>query len=306
MRLFDLHCDTATECYDKNEALTDNTCVVSINKAKRLFDAYAINFTVFSHDNLDADFAYRRAKRVLGYIKSFLGGDAQPKTLDGTLKRTDLSENSEFVLLSLENSLPVCDNIAYVSEFYDLGVRMISPTWNASNPIAGGCYDDCGFTEYGYKFIEECAHLGITVDVSHLGEKGFWQLLERTYGPIIASHSCARALRDHPRNLTDEQIKALSSRGGIVGLNLWKELLNDNGNPDYDDVYAHISHMACLGGESLPAIGSDFDGADMSECLSGPEYLPRLYEYLLSKGFSESFCQKIFFDNAFDYFTKIL
>ncbi|MEG1448601.1 MAG: membrane dipeptidase, partial [Oscillospiraceae bacterium] len=147
----------------------------------------------------------------------------------------------------------------------------------------------------------------IVLDVSHLNDKSFYEVCENATKPFVASHSNARSVCHMLRNLKDDQLKIIFDGGGVVGINFYPKFIERYKSKDYlDDIYAHIEHMLSLGGENSSALGSDFDGADMEDKMPNQEYLFRLYEYLLSRNIDEKIINKIYYDNAYSFFKKIL
>jgi len=197
---------------------------------------------------------------------------------------TEPGETRTGALLTLEGADGLEGSLMYARIAYDLGVRALGLTWNHANWAADGVREPRGggFTAAGKRLVAECDRLGVVLDVSHLSVKGFWELLELSGRPPIASHSNALALCDHPRNLSDDQIRALLGAGGVIGLTFVPYFLRGDGRPAaIDDVLRHLDHVCALGGEAQVGFGSDFDGID--EWVSGleqPEGYDRLEEAL--------------------------
>jgi membrane dipeptidase len=168
-------------------------------------------------------------------------------------------------ILSVEGAHPLGSEPKRLDELYELGVRALGLTWENSNDFASSAQDEesgsgSGLTPLGRKLVARMNALGMIVDVSHSGEKTFWDCIKLSGAPIIASHSCARALCDHYRNLTDEQIRALSDKGGVIGVNFYPRYLVKRGSAYVATVIRHIQHFVEVGGIECAAIGSDFDG----------------------------------------------
>lgn len=184
-----------------------------------------------------------------------------------------------------------------LSEFYERGVRIIGLAWNDKNQYASGNTTDSGLTEDGRDLILSMNDLGVTLDLSHLNEKSFWEAIEVTNHIPIASHSNARSITDHPRNLKDEQLKAISERGGVIGLVLYNYFLKKGGqNPTLEDIFTHADYIINLCGEDHLGIGSDLDGADVEDFpqeIRTIADLPKIAEYFLVKGYSEERVRKI-------------
>ena len=177
------------------------------------------------------------------------------------------------------------------------GVRMLTLNWNGENRIAGGSKTDKGLTDFGKRVIREMNGLKMLCDLSHLNEKSFYSVIELADYPI-ATHSNCREVCNCPRNLSDNQLKLIAEKGGIVGLCFYPEFL---GGDVLEKLYRNIYHMLELGMENNIAIGSDFDGADMSGSLCDISKIPFLYDKLLKKGINKPILDKIFYKNAENY-----
>lgn len=203
--------------------------------------------------------------------------------------------------LSVEGAeLLDCDE-GKLADAWEKGVRMVNLTWNFANPLSGSNADEPGrgLSERGRSFVRRMQALGVIVDVSHLSDPGFWDVAELSQAagvPFIASHSNARALCPHKRNLTDEQFAAIIRCRGAAGLNLCDRFLAEE-VPTLDDAVAHIEHFLALGGEENVAIGGDWDGCDLCEGVEDVSGIGLLYERLLRRNYSETLVQKIFYYN---------
>lgn len=168
-----------------------------------------------------------------------------------------------------------------------------------------------GLTEKGIAFVEEMERLGMIVDISHLSDAGIWDVFRYTRKPFVASHSNARSIASHPRNLTDEMIRALSERGGVAGINYCASFLYDA--PDGEkklsrvtDMAAHIRHMKQIGGIQCIGLGSDFDGISCDLEMKSPADLPLLAGELRKGGFTESEIEAIFYKNVLRVYRELL
>ena len=166
-----------------------------------------------------------------------------------------------------------------------------------------------GLTDIGKKLVNEAQSLGITIDVSHLNEPSFWDVFDITEKPFFASHSNVHSVANHPRNLTDDQIKAIYEKHGTVGINFSMGFLNAEkpGEEDYDmnfdTVKKHIDHIINITDINTVAIGSDFDGATMPNCLKDCSKFPDLWNYLLDNGYSKQDINKISHENLLQLFS---
>jgi membrane dipeptidase len=208
------------------------------------------------------------------------------------------------VMASIEGAYAFSEQtgIELLRQYDDLGIRMLSLTWNYSNALgegAEGIYLDGtasrgGLTDLGRSVIAEMNRLGIVIDVSHLNEATFWHVLAETRAPVIASHSSVYALCPHVRNLTDRQIQAIAGNGGVVQVNYHRPFLSaDPDSATLATVVDHIDAVVALVGVDHVGLGSDFDGAKMPLGLEDAAKVPRITRELLSRGYSEADIRKI-------------
>ncbi|MDR3288164.1 MAG: dipeptidase [Peptococcaceae bacterium] len=205
------------------------------------------------------------------------------------------------LLLSVEGGEILDGQLFMLDIIYRLGVRALGLTWNQRNALADGVdEEETGgrLTRFGRQVIRRMNTLGMLIDVSHLNQAGFWQVLEISDRPVIASHSCAQALCPHRRNLTDDQLRALAVKRGVAGVNFAPAFLVAEGAARLHDVIRHIQHMADIAGVEVIGLGSDFDGIP-----EGPEGLehagcyPQLIEALSKAGFASREISQITHEN---------
>ncbi len=207
-------------------------------------------------------------------------------------------------ILHFEGAEAIDPEFAFLRVAYRLGLRSLGLTWSRPNIFAEGVGpgdSGRGLTLLGRELVRACNELGILVDVSHLNDAGFWDVLAHSSRPVVASHSNCRALCPVARNLTDEQIRALAAQGGLLGINFHVGFLRPGAerpeDASIDDVVAHIDHVADLVGVDHVAFGSDFDGATMPHDLPDAAALPRLVEALLARGYDDTALRKICYEN---------
>jgi membrane dipeptidase len=208
-----------------------------------------------------------------------------------------LEKDSRIGFLTLiEGADPIRDP-KELNDFYERGVRVIGLAWNDQNQFASGNNTASGLTEYGKELIKRMDDSRITLDLSHLNERCFWEALEICRSIPIASHSNARSLTEHPRNLKDDQLRAISERGGVIGLVLYNHFLKTSGeNTSLEDVFAHADYIINLCGEDHVGIGSDLDGAgvdDFPQEIQTVADMPKIGEFFLKKGYTEECVRKI-------------
>ena len=224
-------------------------------------------------------------------------------------------------LLTVEEGGCCKGSLGVLRRMYELGVRMMTLTWNHDNELAapqanpGGplaAQTQRGLTETGFAFLAEMERLHMIVDVSHLSDRGFWDIVEHGTRPFAASHSNCRALCPHTRNLTDAMIRALAEKGGIAGLNYYAAFLDtDPVHPEacrstVERIAEHAAHYKQVGGIGVLALGSDFDGIDGHHQLETAADMPLLADALRRAGFTEDEVERIFWRNARDFFEHNL
>lgn len=195
------------------------------------------------------------------------------------------------------------NGIELIRQYYDLGAKMLAPTWNYSNELGEGAhqvYGDSsktpspkGLTDFGKEIITEMNRLGMIVDVSHLSEGSFWDVIETSKAPIVASHSGVASLKKHPRNLTDKQLLAIKENGGVVGLVLCAGFIADKEEVYITDYVDHIDYAVNLMGVDHVGIGSDFDGAKMPKDLEDASKFQKIVNELKARGYSKEDMDKI-------------
>ncbi|NBC95918.1 MAG: peptidase [Deinococcus-Thermus bacterium] len=204
----------------------------------------------------------------------------------------------------VEGAEAVCD-LDVLETLHALGLRSLGLVWSRPNRYATGVpfafpgSPDVGpgLTVAGRELVAACDRLRIVLDVSHLNEAGFWEVLERSERPVVASHSNVHALCPSPRNLTDAQLDALAERDGLVGLNFAVGFLREDGANDVgtpiETLVRHLDHLLARLGEDRVALGSDFDGATLPDALSDASRLPRLFDALARHGWDEPLLRKV-------------
>ena len=197
--------------------------------------------------------------------------------------------------LAIEGAEAVREDEGLLEHAYESGVRMISLVWNLPNGLAAPCGSDEGLTETGRRFFKRAQALGMLVDVSHLSEKGFWDMIELAEKPVLASHSNSFSVCPHPRNLTDDQFRAICDLGGTAGLNLYVPFLTEQPHASFDDLRRHLDHFLELGGEGHIALGADLDGCDrLPAGFSGLDDYEALGDFLKNTGYSDETIQNLF------------
>lgn len=291
----DAHCDTMSVLLDSKKVLKNNECHVDL---KRMPKQTTQIFAAFvAPDYYDAPM--KRAEAIIGKLKK----ETEKKTnriefcTNEDERRAALDSGSCAAFASLEGGEPI-RSLEDVAHLHELGVRFATLTWNGANQLAGGIESSQGITPFGRTVVREMEKYGIITDVSHLNDRSFWDVMRVAKWPVIASHSCSRSIHKHPRNLTDEQFRAICQCGGVVGINFYTKFLNGRKKASIKNIIRHIDHFLKLGGENHIGLGSDFDGVDaLPEDIQGVQDMPRLEAAFREHGYSQKLINKIMYGN---------
>jgi len=311
MRVVDLHCDTLSclrraERRGEPKSLLRNDLQVDIEKLER--GGYLLQcFAAFVDLAKEPD-PLAAAMEQIGIFYRELA--LYPDRIGQVRTWSDIEENRcagrLSALLTAEEGAICRGDPSILRSLYELGVRIMTLTWNHENGLgfpnhAAENRPDAehGLTERGAALLAEMERLGIVADVSHLSDAGFRDVCRLAKKPFIASHSNARAVCGHVRNLTDGMLRAVADRGGIAGINYCVDFLDPAGQAGTASRMAeHIVHMRRVGGIDMIALGSDYDGIDRAPELYDCSCLPMLERELRRRGFTESEIEKVFSGNA--------
>lgn len=303
-RMIDLHCDTLT----KGNGIDDPNLALSLSRIPNDTE-WAQFFAIFIPDT-------HRGTTATEYFDRYCALFAQQmqQYSDRILPCRSFSEvESAFragkhaAILTVEGGCVLNGDLSRIPLLKEHGVKALTLTWNGENELGSGNLGSGGLTDFGKAALPILEENNILIDVSHLNDAGFADVAALTKKPFIASHSNARTVCGHPRNLTDDQIRTIICRKGLIGLNYYIAFLRDDGAPcGMEDLYHHIAHFLDLGAENVLALGSDYDGADLPECLDTVDKAFAIKDYLLSRGLSETLSDKIMFGNAYEFFRENL
>lgn len=300
--LFDAHCDTAQQLVLRGYGLYENGGHTDLKRGLE-YSPYAQFYALFAIDEKDMPvrFPHLSGKtateifelelsKMLSELNKNAGSTVLCKTAHEAEKAQEQGKAAAF--LSIEGAELIGCDLKKLREMHALGVRALNFTWNNPNSLV---YEK-GLTDLGREFVKCCNELGVIIDVSHISDAAFWDVLKLTKDPIMASHSNSRTIWNNRRNLTDEQFRAIIHNDGVAGINFYAYFLG--AKPGIDAIVRHIEHFLSLGGEKNIAIGSDFDGCDpLAEEICGIEDIKRVYNTLLRLNYSESLVKDIFYNN---------
>lgn len=308
MKWFDLHCDTLTACEKQGLSMRSNTRTQLDFLRLREAGASAQCFAVF----LDREACeqrgvspWRRYEQLRDFFFAALKKNedvVRPVRTAGEL--ADAERNGAVgAILTVEGGELLgggCPDVlhARLLRMWEDGVRLLTLTWNYENCLGYPNGNGGGLKRAGYEAVAWMQELGMVVDVSHLSDRGFWDVIAAAKKPVAASHSCARSLCGNQRNLTDEQLRAIGQNGGIVGLNFHAPFLKENGvSGSVEEAAYHLRHIISCAGSEAAAFGSDYDGMQGTPEWGGCEGMPRLIE-ALSSYFTADTMEKICYRNA--------
>lgn len=301
--VFDAHCDTISRCWREYEGLAHNSGMISLERVSG-FARYCQFFALWTADGftgypLGQDSVERAYYALLRCFKDQMARNSDKIVQCRTAQDAERahSQGKAAAFLTVEGAeLLGCDP-GRLEDAAAAGVTAINLTWNHANALSGSHCDqpERGLSPIGREFVSKMENLHILVDVSHLSEAGFWDVMEMARRPIMASHSNAKFVWNHTRNLTDEQITAIIENQGVIGLNFYTGFVG--GSQDLNMVRAHLDHMLALGGRACVALGGDWDGCDTIDALPSIDRLGGLYEHLLRHGYNETVVRDLFYNN---------
>ena len=304
--VFDLHCDTALAILGKNffadGSLKKNNFHIDLERAGTL-PGYAQCFACFTTPlkklpgRFTVEDMFEREMSVLmRELNAYADVIRQAFTCDEIVANRNSGTMS--AILTIEGPAGFGFDPELLENLSQIGFRMTTLGWNEQNPLTGSHVTGGGLTDRGRAYVKAAQSNGMIVDVSHISDEGFWDIMKITEAPVIASHSNSRAMCNHSRNLTDDMFRAICETGGVAGLNLATYFLGENCT--LDTVCDHVLHWVELDPEGKHiALGGDLDGVDkLPEGFAGIQDYPKLAEKLLERGLSQQMVMNIFWNNA--------
>lgn len=309
--VFDLHCDTSLallgETVNEPGSLRKNTLHIDLERAKKL-EAYCQCFGCFTTPMMEEWYHLTPTlvfEREIATIQREI--DKNKRLIRLAFSAEDIEENlakgKMSAIMTIEGPAGFGFDPELLEMMYLAGFRMTSLGWNEQNALTGSHMTGGGLTEQGKRYVQRAQELGMLVDVSHISDEGFWNIIDIAQAPIVASHSNSRAVCGHSRNLTDDMFKAICQTGGVAGFNQCAPFVGEN-NPTLDTVCDHILHWLELdpSGKHI-ALGGDLDGCDeLPQGFDGIQSYPAMAERLMERGVEEAMVRDIFWNNAMDVF----
>ena len=320
--LIDLHCDTLSALYKNGEkaSLTENDLCVNI-KGLRRGNSLAQFFACYVNvkESESEEMWEKSYQQVLGMIDRMELECGKCPNIRIAKNASQIRENQRegriSAVLTVEEGGVLNGKQERIRTLYEKGIRLITLTWNYENCLGAPNSRDAsvmekGLTEFGIRTVGEMNRLGMLIDVSHLSDGGFWDCIRHSDKPVIASHSNARALCAHPRNLSDAMLRALAEKGGVAGLNFYPVFLKEQADQvSLQDLARHAKYMIETAGEELPALGSDFDGftgPELTDYLTDISQMERLWNAMKKAGITERQLDKIWQGNAMRVIEEVL
>ena len=318
--IIESHVDTPSQLirYKRNIGLDNPVTQVDFPKLKA-GDVSGAFFALYTPPEIKGADATRRALEMLS--AAYDACDENPDVAAITFSPEEAEENRSQGLLSvflgMENAEPIGESLSLLRTFYRLGVSYLTLTHNADNSVADSAAEGTrwgGLSPFGREVVAEMNALGMMIDLSHASDKTFWDCIEASQAPIVATHSCCRALCGHRRNLTDDMLKALGEKGGYVGINFYPYFLSDRFDeakpwrPGVKEIVDHIDHAVALAGIDHVGIGSDFDGIEdlAPEGLENISKSRLVLDEMRRRGYSETEVLKVAGRNLLEVWGKII
>ena len=317
-RFIDLHCDTLLLMQQENQTLENASGHLNLEKLLRsgallqCFAAFTPSYDCAERFGI-TDSTWTYFLRLAALFEREMG--KYPDSIAPVSSVGDIRRNRErgivSAMLTVEDGACIEGDLKRLNRMAEMGVRLVTLTWNYENCIgfpnsADPALHSKGLKDFGFEALAEMNRLGIVVDVSHLSEGGFWDVVRENKKPFAASHSCARALCDHSRNLTDAQLRALGDAGGVCGVNFYSKFLRENADhTENADILRHLQYIADHAGIEAAALGSDFDGIDCTLEMEDYSGLARLGEQIADR-FGYDNAEKICRGNALRVFVDVI
>lgn len=310
MKFIDLHCDTAIRMYEEKKKLKSNDFSVDIEKLE-IGECMAQVFAFFVELTEVGDPYEYFLNMYDNFIKEIKNNNETIEIVRNVHELEKAKLNNKIgAFLSIEEGEVLKGRVNNLQNLYNKGIRLITLTWNFENQIGypniNFKYKDKGLKPKGKGIVEKCEELGIIPDASHLSDAGFYDLIDMCKKPFIVTHSNARSVTYHSRNLTDDMIKKLADKGGVMGINFASDFLGLNSISTLEEIITHIKYIKNIGGIDVIALGSDFDGIENEVEIKNSSQFPKLYYYLKKEKFTDNEIEKIFNKNVLRVFNETL
>ena len=299
-KVFDGHCDTILRCYQNGGSFRSNRGHLDLERM-RPYGNWAQFFACFGEpEDFPGKPLWQVFREEVALFQKQMEENADLVVHCRTAQEAERawSQGKMAAFLSAEGAELLDCDVEKLEIAHGWGLRAVNITWNHENALSGTNVEnpEGGLTDRGKAFVLRMQELGMLVDVSHLSDPGFWDVMELAQKPVFASHSNSRSLCSHPRNLTDEQFTAIIGNHGVAGLNMCHEFLGEA--PTVDTLVSHVEHWFSLGGEECVSLGGDWDGISHPPAgISGIQDLYKLADRLLRMNYPEERVNGLFYNN---------
>lgn len=306
--VFDLHCDTANVLCGlygtPKQDLRSNQAHIDLERATS-FDGYAQCFACFTTTSEKYNPVDAFEKMLAAIIREV---EKNPDLIRIAYNAEDIEQNRNHgimsAILTIEGPAGFGFDPELLEDLYNVGFRISSLGWNEKNVLTGSNVTGGGLTDLGRAYVREAQRLGMLIDVSHISDEGFWNIMDITQGPILATHSNSRSVCDVSRNLTDEMFLEICKTGGVAGINMYTAFIGQT--PTLDQLCDHVFRFLELdpSGKHI-ALGGDLDGCEaLCDGVNGIQDYSLFADRLVTRGLSESMVRDIFWNNALEVFRK--
>ena len=315
MFVLDSHCDTPLQMMRGLDIGTDNgRGHVDIAKLKE-GGVDASFFALYTSAELTPEEATSTTLEMLGKIYDAI--DAHKDCLALALSPQDALKNKDkgliSIFLGMENGSPIHKSLSLLRMYYRMGVRYLTLTHNGDNEIADSAAEGTrwhGLSPFGREVVDEMNRLGMIVDIAHVSDETFYDVIGCSKSPIVSTHSCCRALASHRRNMTDDMLRSLAYNGGVMQVNFYPAFLSDSYEtkmPTVSDIADHIDHAVKVAGIDHVGIGTDFDGIEITPIgMEDISKLPKIFDELTIRGYSDDQIEKIAGGNFLRVFNDVI
>ena len=306
MKLFDLHCDTATRLLDEGQELYDNSLHVSLKRAEYL-EKYAQVMAIWTNHKLSDNEGYKKFFDVVQNLNREIQKNNVSLVHNSNELQLCLNNSKIPLILAVEDARILENDLDRLITLHSNGVRILTLNWYGKTCIGGGHDTNIGLTDFGISVVKKCFEIGIIPDISHCSFQGAEMTLDlakENNKPIIASHSNSYSVNPHTRNLRDEDFIRIVNLSGLVGINLCPEHLSSKSSANIIDIINNIEHYLSLGGENIIAMGGDLDGTNLPNGISGIEDISKIANEMQRLNYPDELVRKIMYKNAFKFFKR--
>jgi len=292
MYIVDGHCDTLLALMGKKEGLNKNNLQINLESIKATNSDYLQFYAIFVSPSIKGE----KAADTFNEMYDIFNRECKLNNINKVTKKEDLIFKGHSALLSVEGLYFLNGNYKELDNLYNKGVRCVSLTWNGDNEFSGGILGESneGLSTLGKKLVKKANKLGILLDVSHITDKGFWDIYDISKAPFIATHSNSRAICGNMRNLDNTMLRAIEKKGGLAGINVYDAFLKNRGKAHIKDIVKHIEYIASVTSVDTVGFGTDFDGIPRDKsAIDSPKDILLVFEELAKLNYTQEQIEKV-------------